>query len=148
MRLLLSLLLLTGSAWAGDVPDPRITPGVVRSSLTKATICKTRWGKDARHVTEAMKRLVFKSYGMTGNDDPACPCEIDHLLSRELGGADDIKNLWPQSYGGKWNAHLKDKLENRLHRETCAGNITLKQAQGALVNDWRVAYRKYYGETP
>lgn len=43
-------------------------------------------------------------------------------------------------------AHLKDKLENRLHKEMCAGHITLKQAQDMLVNDWRVAYKKYYGE--
>jgi len=28
----------------------------------------------------------------------------------------------------------------------CAGHITLKQAQDMLVNDWRVAYKKYYGE--
>ena len=74
--------------------------------------------------------------------------EIDHLISRELGGADDVKNLWPQSYGtSPWNAHLKDKLENRLHAEICRRHtITLKQARDMIVNDWRVAYRKYYGE--
>ena len=70
------------------------------------------------------------------------------MISREFGGADVVKNLWPQAYGSSpWNAHLKDKLENRLHKEVCAGHITLKQAQTMLVNDWRVAYRKYYGES-
>ena len=71
-------------------------------------------------------------------------CEIDHLIGRELGGADDVKNLWPESYGGApWNAHFKDKLENRLHIEMCKKyTITLQEAR----DDWRVAYKKYYGE--
>lgn len=43
-------------------------------------------------------------------DDPRCApagkrrCEIDRLISRELGGTDEIKNLWPQAYGtSPWN---------------------------------------------
>jgi len=42
------------------------------------------------------------------------------------------------------NAKLKDKLETRLHKEMCEGNITLKQARDMMMNDWRIAYRKYY----
>lgn len=147
--------LLLGLARAGDLPDLSITPGVVRSGLTKARICSIKWGRDARHVTEAMKREIFAAYGLSGNDDSSCSLdkhgrryEVDHFLSRELGGADDVRNLWPQCYSGKWNAQLKDKLENRLHKEMCAGNITLKGARDMLVNDWRIAYRRYYGEPP
>lgn len=141
----LVLLAFSALALAGDLPDLANTPGVARPGMTAIKVCSTKWGKDARHVSEAMKREVFAAYGMT-NTKPPCPCEIDHLVSRELGGADDVRNLWPQSFGSKWNAHLKDKLENRLNREMCAGRITLKQAQEMLVNDWRVAYRRYYGE--
>lgn len=153
--LLLALTLAAGAASARDeLPNPRLTPGAVRQELTREAICSTKWGRDARHVTAKMKRETFAAYGMRGNDDPRCVadargrrCEIDHLISRELGGADDVRNLWPQPFGTRpWNARLKDKLENRLHRELCVGNITLKQAQGALVNDWRAAYRRYYGE--
>jgi hypothetical protein len=140
-----------GWIYAGDVPDPTKTPGAVRPGLTKSKICSIKWGMDARHVTESMKRHVFEMYGYSGNDDPNCipagkrRCEIDHLISRELGGADEIVNLWPQAYGtSPWNAVLKDKLENRLNREMCMGHISLKQAREMLVNDWRVAYRKYY----
>lgn len=141
-------------AWADDIQDKTNTPGVSRSGLTKTKICATKWGKDERHVTDAMKRQVFALYGYTGYDDPRCvadahgkTCEIDHLISRELGGADAVKNLWPQAYGtSPWNAHLKDKLENRLHKEMCAGHITLKQARDGLVSDWRQTYREYYGQ--
>jgi hypothetical protein len=41
---------------------------------------------------------------------------------------------------------VKDKLENRLHKEMCARNITLQEAQEMLVNDRRESYRKYCGE--
>lgn len=99
-----------------------------------------------------MKQQAFDNYGYSGYDDPRCvpagkrTCEIDHLISRELGGADEVSNLWPQAYGtSPWNAVLKDTLENRLNREMCAGRISLKQARNILVNDWRNAYRKYYG---
>jgi hypothetical protein len=41
---------------------------------------------------------------------------VDHLIPLELGGSNDIANLWPQSYVTVWNAHMKDRLENRLNR--------------------------------
>jgi len=145
-------VLFAGLAYASDLPDLNKTPGVVRPGLTKAKICSIKWGKDERHVTQKMKDEVFAAYGFSGNDDPKCipkgnrRCEIDHLISRELGGADDIKNLWPQPYGTTpWNAQLKDNLENKLHKEMCAGKISLKKARDMLVNDWRIAYKKYYG---
>jgi len=147
------LILAASTALADDLPDLSKTPGVARAGLTKTKICSIKWGKDERHVTAAMKKEVFALYGYSGNDDPRCVpsgkqhCEVDHLISRELGGADDVKNLWPEAYGTTpWNAHLKDKLENRLNKETCAGHITLQHARDMLVHDWRVAYRKYYGE--
>ena len=101
-----------------------------------------------------MRNQVFALYGYAGYDDPRCVadahgkiCEIDHLISRELGGADDVQNLWPEAYGtSQWNAHLKDKLENRLHKEVCAGHISLSAARTMIVHDWRKAYRTYYGE--
>ncbi len=150
--LLLCLLAFTSSR-ADDIPDLGLTPGAVRAGLTKQTICSIKWGRDERHVTEALKRQVFARYAYTGYDDPRCvpagnrTCEVDHLVSRELGGADVVSNLWPQAYGrSPWNAALKDRLENRLNKEMCAGHIALKAARAMLVNDWRAAYKKYFGQ--
>src|SRR5258708_881065 len=155
MRILyaLAIALIGSSVFADDLPDLDKTLGVSRAGLSKATICSTKWGTDARHVTQAMKVQVFALYGYSGNDDAHCEpdakghrCEIDHLISRELGGADDVQNLWPEAYGSSpYNAHLKDKLENRLHKEMCAGYIGLKATRDMMVNDWRKAYRVYYG---
>jgi hypothetical protein len=134
------------------LPNHTLTPGLARTYLTLDQICNTKWGKDERAVTAAMKKAVFKAYGLTGNSDPACipdasgrHCEIDHLISREIGGADDVKNLWPQPYGSQpWNATRKDCVENRLHKEVCAGHITLKQAQDDISSDWTAVYLRYY----
>lgn len=155
VTVLLLIGLLSSPATAADVPDLSKTPGLIRTGLLKEKICTIKWGKDERHVTDTMKQQVFQSYGYVGGyKDPQCvadakgrTCEIDHLISRELGGADDVKNLWPQSYGSKpWNANLKDRLENHLHHEVCAGKITLRQARSIIVSDWRKAYVNYYGK--
>ena len=48
-------------------------------------------------------------------------------MSLELGGANTSDNLWPQPYDGEWNAHDKDRLENKLHHIVCKKKtITLK----------------------
>jgi hypothetical protein len=109
--------------------NPILTPGVARP-LTTAQVCSTKWGKDRRHVTERMKRHVFAAYGVPLTDRKRY--EVDHLIPRELGGADDVLNLWPQSWTGAQNAHLKDRDENRLHRAVCAGTLTLAAAQTAM----------------
>jgi hypothetical protein len=145
---------LGDSAVAKDLtlPDPALTPGVSRA-LSIKTICTVKWGRDARHVTTAMKKQVFAEYGLIGNNDASCVkdlngrrCEVDHLISRELGGADDVRNLWPQPYGSKpWNAILKDRVENRLHKEVCAKAISLIEARKEIKTDWRVPYKRYFG---
>lgn len=104
-----------------------LTPGVVRP-LSRAQVCATAWGKDRRHVTEAMKREVARRYGIPRASIHArglC-CEIDHLIPRELGGADAVDNLWPQPWA---QAHVKDRRENQLHVAVCRGEVTLAAAQ-------------------
>lgn len=134
------------SAFAQDLA---LTPGVARTDLTLAEICSRKWGKDRRHVTPAMRREALARYGK-----PACRpdkhgrrFELDHLISRELGGADDVNNLWPQCYAGKpWNAVLKDRLENKLHTLVCSGQMSLEDAQHQIVADWRALYRHVFGD--
>ena len=146
------------NAFAADLilPNLQMTPGSVRQGLSLKRICEIKWGKDARHVTQAMKNEIFTNYGLSGNTDPRCiadqhgrKCEIDHLISRELGGADEVRNLWPEPYGTHpWNAQLKDRLENRLHKEVCEHRLSLKKAREEIQADWRVPYRRYFGDPP
>lgn len=125
------------------LPMPMYTPGVVRP-LTQSQTCTTRWGFDRRHVTESMKRRVAQNYGIARTSirgNGAC-CEFDHLIPRELGGADDVRNLWPQPWA---EARMKDRLENALHRRVCAGTISLRDAQSAIRTNWPNAYTTYVG---
>jgi len=124
--------------WA--LPDAHATPGAIAVHET-AMVCGTAWGKDARRVTEAMKVEVARRYGLprtsiVGRSLGPC-CEYDHLIPRELGGADDVKNLWPQPWA---EATKKDALENAAHRAVCKGTITLAHAQARIRHDWTAFY--------
>jgi hypothetical protein len=121
------------------LPDPTITPGVVALTDTK-TVCATGSTRDERHVSEAMKAASYAQYGAVKKAGVCC--EVDHLISLELGGASDPKNLWPQPYSPKPGAHEKDWLENELHKEVCSGKITLADAQKEIAADWYAAYLK------
>jgi hypothetical protein len=147
--LFVGLLVAAGLAHAGALPDPKLTPGVADPAVTQAnidqTICVPGYTARVRHVTLATKRKVFAEYGV----DPKVggPYEDDHLISLELGGSNDIRNQWPQSYTTKpWNAHVKDALENRLHALVCAHALPLADAQHAIVTDWTKVYVRYFGE--
>lgn len=128
-------------------PDPAITPGVVNPAATVTVICVAGYTAQpgVRHVSPAMKRRAFDAYGLAPHG-PGAPFEVDHLISLELGGANDPANLWPQSYVTKGlNAHLKDALENRLHALVCAGKLPLDRAQREISQDWPSAYIRYVG---
>lgn len=166
MRPLLALVLLL---WAAPAlaqapplrPDPGLTPGAVDDSMSPAQICRTQWGKDARHVTAAMKRQVMAAYKMTPRRCPSGKIEIDHACSRELGCRDDVRNLWPQCYEkpvkGKtpsevpeWGAHKKDRLENEMHKEVCTAPASqqasvLARNRKDILEDWIGAYIHRWG---
>lgn len=106
------------------LPNLTITPGRTRA-VTLRDVCRTAWGLDRRHVTESMKRQVAAAYGVPWSE--RAHFEFDHLIPRELGGADDVRNLWPQPLAEA--RHLKDPAENRLHRAVCRGELSLTAAQ-------------------
>jgi hypothetical protein len=79
-------------------------------------------------VPAALRQRVFDEYGITGVDPAAY--EVDYLVTPALGGADNIRNLWPHSYASTaWNARVKDELEDRLRDMVCDGSLDLTAAQ-------------------
>jgi hypothetical protein len=134
----------------GIRPDPMLTPGAVRTT-NRDDICSTKTGA-IRNVSGSLKLQVYRRYGMSGptaafpGADLLPPYEVDHLVSLELGGSNDITNLWPEAFNQPLGAHEKDKLENKLHRLICAGRISVEAAQHAIATDWVAAYRQYVGE--
>jgi hypothetical protein len=159
LAIALPWLTLSVCALAADVgPDRELTPGATDPDATVndhgiRDICNTKTGSVRSQLQPEAKREAFRRYNIAGNCSGFCSgpqgCEIDHLISLELGGANDPDNLWPQQYDGKpWNAHVKDKLENTLHDLVCAGSMTLSQAQTAISTDWIAAFKTYVGEDP
>jgi hypothetical protein len=67
--------------------------------------------------------------------------EEDHLVSLELGGSNDITNLWPEV--GKL-PNPKDKVENDLHDAVCSGQVSLSAAQEAIASNWETAEAKLH----
>lgn len=126
-------------------PDPKLTPGAT-FDVTLQDILTPGYSKKVRHVTAEMKREVFQEYGIR-NYNPG-DYEIDHLIPLSLGGSNSIKNLWPESYRTTLNAHVKDRLEDRLHALVVRGKVDLKTAQREISEDWISAYQKYIGPLP
>ena len=127
---------------AQATPNPELTPGAVRP-VTRNEICAAGHRDMNRLVSSAMQQEVFKKYGVPvalKND-----YEVDYLITPELGGADDMQNLWPEPYSSTdWGAHVKDALEDRLHQMVCEGTIDLGTAQREMASDWISAYKKYF----
>jgi hypothetical protein len=122
--------------------------------ITLTMICTSRYSKCIRNVPAATKKKVYEAYGdAEGNNHGFCDvaqgCEIDHLISIELGGSNSEKNLWPQPYSGQtFNAHVKDRLENWYHAHVCSGHVSLKTAQDEISSDWIAAFKKRLGPDP
>lgn len=138
-------LVIFGTTVNAEGPKPKsgITPGETRP-ITIAEVCRN---PDAQvvsdHIPEETRQRVFAAYGIK----PAGPnqFEVDYLITPDLGGTESIRNLWPEPYSARWNARVKDKLEQRLHQLVCSGKLDLPTAQHDIAADWIGAYKKYVG---
>lgn len=126
----------------GPRPDPQCTPGSFDPAVTQAniqtTICRSGYTATVRpsvDQTDKAKHTLYTDYGVQSGT----ASELDHLVSLELGGSNDVANLWPQI--GKV-PNPKDKVENDLHDAVCSGKVTLVAAQQAIASDWTSAEQR------
>jgi hypothetical protein len=132
----------TASLGHWEKPDARLTPGATLP-VTQSQVCGAEAANMIPAVPVSLKRKVFEEYGVTSPEPDAY--EVDYLITPELGGATDIRNLWPEpSQDILWNSYVKDQLEDRLHRMVCSGDVDLATAQHDISTDWIGAYRKYF----
>lgn len=122
----------------GGMPDPACTPGATFPDATRERICTRGYAGSVRHVTQATKRRVFRMYGETPRGPGSY--EVDHLVSLELGGSNDVANLWPEPAEPRPGFHEKDEVENWLHRQVCDGRMPLAEAQRRIAGDWYAVY--------
>jgi hypothetical protein len=121
-------------------PDSHLTPGDVLTT-DAAAVCTSGYSSSVRNVPVSEKRNVYEEYGVS-YPEPQGRYEVDHFISLELGGSNDIKNLWPEPASPKPGFHEKDVVENYLHSEVCSGKISLQEAQKEISTDWYAVYVK------
>jgi len=126
---------------AADMPAPGLTPGIVLH-VTVAQVCVTGYAGGVRNVTESEKEAVYARNGVA---HVPYQHEVDHLISLDIGGSNDIRNLWPEPYAGRWGARTKDVLENTLHDLVCSRRLSLESAQQQEATNWVAAYLRYVG---
>ena len=127
---------------SGQLPDPACTPGAYDPAVTAAVLCapgySTRAYRAPASETTAFKhQQAYPAYSIPAGT----LSELDHLVSLELGGANDASDLWIEA-GPIPNP--KDAVENALPRWVCAVTGTeaetrLHAAQQAIAANWMTA---------
>jgi hypothetical protein len=134
----------SGCVAQNALPDSACTPGAIVATATREEICASGYAKSVRDVTEEEKNQVYAEYGVKSHR--AGEYEVDHLVSLEIGGSNDIANLWPEAASPKPGFHEKDKVENYLHDQICSGAMPLSQAQEQVATNWLAVYQKLPGQ--
>lgn len=114
-------------------PNPALTPGVMVNVAVSA-ICRPGYATEARKkLTRGTKERVWKAYGVERADRSRY--RLDHYVPISAGGcAYCAANLWPEPVA---DSVAKDRLEARLHRDLCAGRITLGDVPGIVGRGWK-----------
>ena len=128
-------------------PDPNCTPGAVNPTLTLEILqdknFTTKCVRD-KATSATKKHLAYIWYQVkspSNNTGASQTCELDHLISLELGGADTLDNIWPQCGPSRTTLMAryfkrKDTVENYLAFEVCKRQVELSDAQEGIAKDW------------
>ena len=130
----------SGCVATDGVQDKACTPGAIFTDVTVKQICTPGYSASVRNVPVEVKDQVYAMYGIRSH--VAGQYEVDHLISLELGGSNDIANLWPELANPRPGFHEKDTVENYLHQQFCDGQMSLQKAQALIANDWHQAYEQ------
>lgn len=130
------------------LPDPSCSPGAVNPSVHIETLRDKRFRTTCLRdgaTSAAAKNKTYAWYRTPkpkGNTGATQRCELDHIISLELGGADTLENIWPQctlEKGVKLRDRgfkVKDLVENYLAKAVRDGAISLEDAQQGIADDW------------
>jgi anti-sigma factor RsiW len=127
---------------AASLPIRALTPGAT-ARVDRDALCAGQLPARSP-IAAPVRQAVLRQYRM--EQVPEHEYELDYLITPELGGTADPRNLWPERYAsGIWNARVKDELERRLPQLVCQGTLDLETAQQAIADNWILAYKKYLG---
>lgn len=121
-------------------PDPTCTPGAVVSDINytnaKTTVCAasflaTRTTSDA--ALKSASAAVLAAYGLPAGGKGY---QIQFLIPPALGGAFDLRNLWPVP---QQDVAPKAGVDQTLSHAICAGKGGVQAAQFFLARRWTSA---------
>ncbi len=124
----------------GALADPICTPGATFAGVTASQVCTPGYAKSVRNVPTSVKNQVYASYGIMTHAPGEY--EIDHYIPLELGGSNEVANLWPEPASPVPGFHEKDKVENYLHDQVCSGAMALDEAQHEIATNWLDVYKR------
>lgn len=134
------------------LPVMSCTPGSVRSDIAQdaidTTICSSHWStrsiRAPQSETDPLKTIAMSTYGVPAS--ARATTELDHDVPLELGGSNDVTNLWPErsDLPGQGFRNSKDSVESRLHAAVCGripgmAAVPLRDAQVAIARNWTTA---------
>ena len=126
-------------------PSPACAPGATDAQAAahpQQTICLRRHASSvipSERDAERIKLALLDRYQAT---EPSASYVLDQLVAIEdAGSPTDRRNMWPQPIA---QAKQKDAIEDYLHREICAGKVTVQQAARVLEGDWLAADTEHH----
>lgn len=136
-----------GESRGFPIPDPSCSPGAINPTVTIEILRDPKFRTSCLRdgaTSAAAKSKTYAWYRIAkpkNNAGRKQQCELDHIVSLELGGSDSLGNIWPQCgpSGVKLNARyfkIKDKVENYLAKAVREGTISLRDAQRGVAEDW------------
>lgn len=126
----------SGCTRRGPLPDPQCTPGKANPGVKATHICTPGFDKSVHDPSDKLKRKALEMYGETPGAS-----RIDNLIPLELGGSNDIRNLWPARAEPRPGLNEKNAAEKYLRRQVCQGHMALEDAQRLIATDWMAVYR-------
>jgi hypothetical protein len=121
--------------------EPYADPAVTQETLAM-TVCVPGYTQSIRHRARLLSRhklALLADAGLT--PEAAADFRLDHILPLTLGGNPHaLSNLALQPLA---LSYRKDRIERKLGCLVCTGQISLDDAQSAILEDWQAAYHKY-----
>ncbi len=119
------------------LPDFACTPGAIDESRTEESVCNESTKKYRGKFNKGFKLIIFREYGKSPDPKGFRNYEVDHFIPLELGGSNEIANIWPELAEPRPGFHQKDEVENYLHSKVCKEHaMTLAEAQYAIASNW------------
>lgn len=130
-------------------PNPSLTPGAWLSTDLK-TVCAAPKNIRSMFTTGTANPNIPAALGVEAFNLYKIPPQrykeygLDYLVPLQLGGAVDVRNIWPiRKTSNGLGFHEKEVLNIHMHVVVCHGEMPLVQAQKAMATDWVSIWVQY-----